>query len=34
MNKENIDLRTNVIRKTFNDQRPIKCLTPKKIRET
>ena len=33
MNKENIDLRTNVIRKTFNDQRPIKCLTPKKIRE-
>ena len=33
MNKENIDLRTNVIRKTFNDQRPIKCLTPEKIRE-
>lgn len=33
MNKENINLRTNVIRKTFNDQRPIKCLTPEKIRE-
>lgn len=33
MDKENFELRTNVIRKTFNDMRPIKCITPEEIRE-
>ena len=33
MNKKDFDLRVNVIQKTFNDMRKIKCSTPKHERE-
>ena len=32
MNKEEFDLKTRIIRDTFNDKRPIKCETPDYVR--
>lgn len=33
MNKEDLDIRTKIIRETFRDDRPIKCETPEHVRE-
>ena len=32
MNKKDFDIRTKIIRETFNDERPIKCQTPEDVR--
>ena len=33
MNKKDFDIRTKIIRETFNDDRPIKCQTPEDVRK-